>query len=44
MNKDIIIAIVLAVIGSNALWGFMQFLIQRKDNREDCSKKIIEMI
>lgn len=44
MDKDIIIAIVLAVIGSNALWGFIQFLVQRKDNREDCSKKIIEMI
>lgn len=44
MNKDIIVGIVLAVIGSNALWGFIQFLIQRKDNKSDCSKKIIEMI
>ena len=44
MDKQIIVAIVLAVIGSNALWGFIQFLIQRKDNKEDYSKKILDMI
>ena len=44
MDRDLIIAIIVAVIGSNALWGFIQFLVQRKDNKEDCSKKIIEMI
>ena len=44
MNKDAIIAIFIAVIGSNALWGFIQFLLQRKDNKEDCSKKILDMI
>lgn len=44
MDKDAIIAIFVAVIGSNALWGFLQFLLQRKDKRKDCSKKIIEMI
>lgn len=44
MDRDSIIAIFVAVIGSNALWGFVQFLLQRKDNKEDCSKKIIEMI
>ena len=44
MNKDIIIAIILAVVGSNALWGFIQFLVQRKDNKDECGKKIIEMI
>lgn len=44
MDKQIIIAIIVAVIGSNALWGFIQFLVQRNDNKEDCSKKIIEMI
>lgn len=44
MDRDSIIAIFIAVIGSNALWGFIQFLLQRKDNKEDCSKKIIEMI
>lgn len=44
MDKELIIAIFVAVIGSNALWGFIQFLLQRKDNKEDCSKKIIKMI
>ncbi len=44
MDKEIIIGIFIAVIGSNALWGFIQFLIQRKDNKSDCSKRIIEMI
>lgn len=44
MDRESIIAIFIAVIGSNALWGFIQFLLQRKDKKEDCSKKIIEMI
>lgn len=44
MDRESIIAIFVAVIGSNALWGFIQFLLQRRDNKEDCSKKIIEMI
>lgn len=44
MDRDSIIAIFIAVIGSNALWGFIQFLLQRKDNKDDCSKKILDMI
>lgn len=44
MDRESIMAIFIAVIGSNALWGFIQFLLQRKDNKEDGSKKIIEMI
>lgn len=44
MGKDAVIAIFIAVIGSNALWGFIQFLLQRKDNKDDCSKKILDMI
>ena len=44
MEKDAIIAVFVAVIGSNALWGFIQFLLQRKDNKDDCSKKILDMI
>lgn len=44
MDRDSIIAIFVAVIGSNALWGFIQFLVQRKDNKSDCAKKILEMI
>lgn len=44
MDKELIITIIAAVIGSNALWGFIQFLIQRKDNKNDCAKKILDMI
>ncbi len=44
MDKDAIIAVFIAVIGSNALWGFIQFLLQRKDNKDDCSKKVLDMI
>ena len=44
MDREIVIAIFIAVVGSNALWGFIQFLIQRKDDKSDCSKRIIEMI
>ena len=44
MDMELVIAVVVAVVGSNALWGFIQFLVQRKDNKEDYSKKIIEMI
>ena len=44
MDKDLIMAVVAAVIGSSALWGFIQFLLERKDKKEDCSKKIVEMI
>lgn len=44
MDMELIITVVIAIVGSNALWGFIQFLVQRKDNKEDCSKKIIKMI
>ena len=44
MDKQVIVAVILAVIGSNALWGFIQFLVQRKDNKEDWAKKILDMI
>lgn len=44
MDMELVIAVVVAVVGSNALWGFIQFLIQRKDGKSDCAKKIIEMI
>ena len=44
MDKELIIAIAVAVVGSNALWGFIQFLMERKDNKEDCTKKLMEMI
>ena len=44
MDMELIITVVIAIVGSNALWGFIQFLVQRKDNKEECGKKIIEMI
>ena len=44
MDKQVIVAVILAVIGSNTLWGFIQFLVQRKDNKEDWAKKILDMI
>ena len=44
MDKELIAAVVVAVIGSNALWGFIQFILERKDKKDDCSKKIMEMI
>ena len=44
MDKELIITIVATIICSNALWGFIQFLMERKDKKDDCSKKIMEMI
>ena len=44
MDMELVIAVIVAVVGSNALWGFIQFLVQRKDNKDECGKKIMEMI
>ena len=44
MDMELVIAVVIAVVGSNALWGFLQFLLERKDKKNDCSKKILEAI
>ena len=44
MDMELVIAVVVAVVGSNALWGFIQFLIQRKDGKNYWTQKIIEMI
>jgi len=44
MDMELVIAMVVAVVGSNALWGFIQFLLERKDKKNDCSKKILEAI
>lgn len=38
------IQIILAVIGSEALWGFLKFLITRKDRKEDKLVKIEEKL
>ena len=44
MDIELVITVIVAVIGSNALWGFIQFLMERKDKKDDCSKKIMDMI
>lgn len=45
--KDLLVPIVIAIIGSNALFGFIQFMITRKDTikkRFDELEKIIKYI
>lgn len=44
MDMELVITVIVAVIGSNALWGFIQFLMERKDKKDDYSKKIMDMI
>lgn len=44
IELELIITVIVAMIGSNALWGFLQFLLERKDKKKDCSKKILEAI
>lgn len=44
IELELIITVIVAIIGSNALWGFVQFLLERKDKKKDCSKKILEAI
>lgn len=38
--KELLIPIIIATIGSNALFGFVQFLISRKDNNNSIIKEI----
>lgn len=44
MELELVVTVIIAIIGSNALWGFIQFLLERKDKKRDCSKKILEAI
>ena len=44
VELELIITVIVAIIGSNALWGFIQFLLERKDKKQDCSQKILEAI
>lgn len=44
IELELVITIIVAIIGSNALWGFLQFLLERKDKKKDCLKKILEAI
>jgi preprotein translocase subunit YajC len=40
MNKADALQIFLSIVGSGALFSFLQFLIQRKDTKEDENKEI----
>jgi seryl-tRNA synthetase len=42
MNKSDALQIFLSIVGSGALFSFLQFLIQRKDTKEDENKEIDE--
>lgn len=44
IELELVITIIVAIIGSNALWGFLQFLLERKDKKKDRSEKILEAI
>ena len=44
VELELVVTVIIAIIGSNALWGFIQFLLERKDKKKDCSQKILEAI
>ena len=44
IELELVVTVIIAIIGSNALWGFIQFLLERKDKKGDCSKKILKAI
>ena len=44
MELELVVTVIIAIIGSNALWGFIQFLLERKDKKSDYSKKVLEAI
>ena len=33
--RQIIITVIISIIGSGALWGFIEYLLERKDKRND---------
>lgn len=39
-----IITIIVAVVGSNALFGFIQFLVSRRDKRKNITEKISDQL
>ena len=44
IELELVVTVIIAIIGSNALWGFIQFLLERKDKKSDYSKKILASI
>ena len=41
-NMETLKTIVLTLIGSGAMWGFFQFVIERRDKKNDKLKEILE--
>lgn len=40
MSEDLILKLVLAIIGSNAFFSFLQFVITRRDNKKGMEQQI----
>ena len=40
MSEDLILKLVLAIIGSNAFFTFLQFIIARRDNKKGMEKEM----
>ena len=41
---EVVITVVVAVLGSNGLWAFLQFAIHRKDDKDEKTKTILKAI
>ena len=41
---EVILTVAVAVLGSNGLWALIQFLVGRKDAREDKDSKVLKAI
>lgn len=39
---DTLKTVIITIIGSGAMWGFLQFMIERKDKKNDKLKEILE--
>lgn len=44
MNIETLKTIIITLIGSSAVWGFMQFLIERKDKNNEKLKELLEAV
>lgn len=44
MDIDSLKTIIITIIGSGAVFGFIQFLIERKDKKNGCYKEILDEI
>ena len=44
IELELVVTVIIAIIGSNALWGFIQFLLERRDKKSDRSEQILKSI